>query len=140
VPEIGLDSARVVGRSDHYCCCRSSRSEQSLAARLSRTYCSTLGCRYTIGRHVRALLGSGRVELLLRFAPYGGRPRVLDREPLVTATAHLQVGFRKGVPLRPNARGEETCNVNFGSLSIVESVDLKLCTTAFDYFQVIARV
>ena len=53
-------------------------------------------------------------------------------EPTVTATAHLQVGFRKGSPTSDaNPRGEETCNVNFGSLSIVESVDLKLCVSRY---------
>jgi|HubBroStandDraft_6_1064221.scaffolds.fasta_scaffold1461407_1 hypothetical protein len=57
---------------------------------------------------------------------------ILDLEPTVTATAHLQVGFRKGSPTSDaNPRGEETCNVNFGSLSIVESVDLKLCVSRY---------
>src|ERR1700722_19252412 len=42
-------------------------------------------------------------------------PRVLDLEALVTATVHLQVGFRKSSPTSDaNPRGEETCNVNFG--------------------------
>ena len=75
-------------------------------------------CWHATCRGYRTASGNGLLPgapVLFRFAAHGWRLRVLDLEALVTATVHLQVGFRKSsLPSDANPRGEETCNVNFG--------------------------